>query len=103
MFLIHFSSSCFSCFFSASFLLWQFHSSINDNEDDGTVEFRKCIRVLSDKVSFISKHREELLEKCRNLDATIEQTRKELVEKKELVKTLYTKHQLGKQVDSCCF
>ncbi|CAN6915507.1 unnamed protein product [Brassica oleracea] len=74
-------------------------NSINDNEDDGTVEFRKCIRVLSDKVGFISKHREELLEKCRNLDATIEQTRKELVEKKELVKTLYTKHQLGKQAN----
>ncbi|KAF2531078.1 hypothetical protein F2Q70_00033344 [Brassica cretica] len=74
-------------------------NSINDGEDDGTVEFRKCIRVLADKVSFISKHREELLEKCRNLDATIEQTRKELVEKKELVKTLYTKHQLGKQAN----
>ncbi|KAF8097512.1 hypothetical protein N665_0286s0022 [Sinapis alba] len=74
-------------------------NSINDNEDDGTVEFRKCIPVLADKVSFLSKHREELLEKCRNLDATIEQTRKELVEKKELVKTLYTKHQLGKQAN----
>ncbi|CAH8355669.1 unnamed protein product [Eruca vesicaria subsp. sativa] len=74
-------------------------NSINDNEDDGTVEFRKCIRVLADKVSFLSKHREELLEKCRKLDATIEQTRKDLVEKKELVKTLYTKHQLGKQAN----
>ncbi|KAJ4899058.1 hypothetical protein Rs2_13009 [Raphanus sativus] len=74
-------------------------NSINDNEDDGTVEFRKCIRVLADKVSFLSKHREELLEKCRNLDVTIEQTRKDLVEKKELVKTLYTKHQLGKQAN----
>ncbi|CAN7119712.1 unnamed protein product [Brassica rapa subsp. narinosa] len=74
-------------------------NSINDGEDDGTVEFRKCIRVLADKVSFLSKHREELLEKCRNLDATIEQTRKDLGEKKELVKTLYTKHQLGKQAN----
>ncbi|KAG2239949.1 hypothetical protein Bca4012_015458 [Brassica carinata] len=74
-------------------------NSISDNEDDGIVEFRKCIRVLADKVSFLSKHREELLEKCGNLDATIEQTRKELVEKKELVKTLYTKHQLGKQAN----
>ncbi|KAJ0262969.1 Autophagy-related protein 11 [Hirschfeldia incana] len=74
-------------------------NSIKDNEDDGTVEFRKSIRVLADKVGFLSKHREELLEKCRNLDVTIEQTRKELVEKKELVKTLYTKHQLGKQAN----
>jgi hypothetical protein len=76
-------------------------NSVNENEDDGTTEFRKCIRVLADKVSFLSKHREELLEKCQNLEATSEQTRKDLEEKKELVKTLYTKHQLGKQVDSC--
>uniref|UniRef100_A0A1J3IC70 Autophagy-related protein 11 n=1 Tax=Noccaea caerulescens TaxID=107243 RepID=A0A1J3IC70_NOCCA len=74
-------------------------NSINDNEDDGTTEFRKCIRVLADKVSFLSKHREELLEKCHNLEATSEQTRKDLEEKKELVKTLYTKHQLGKQAN----
>lgn len=82
-----------------TFPTWEFHSSNNDNEDDGTAEFRKCIRVLAEKVSFLSKHREELLEKCRNLEATSEQTRKDLEEKKELVKTLYTKHQLGKQVD----
>ncbi|KAF8052528.1 hypothetical protein N665_1549s0015 [Sinapis alba] len=74
-------------------------NSINDNEDDGTVEFRKCIRVLADKVSFLSKNREELFEKCRNLEATSEQTIKDLKEKKELVKTLYTKHQLGKQAN----
>ena len=75
------------------------HSSINDNEDDGTVEFRKCIRVLADKVSYLSQNREELFEKCRNLEATSEQTIKDLKEKRELVKTLYTKHQLGKQVE----
>ncbi|KAG7545567.1 Autophagy-related protein 11 C-terminal [Arabidopsis suecica] len=74
-------------------------NSVNENEDDGTTEFRKCIRVLADKVSFLSKHREELLEKCQNLEATSEQTRKDLEEKKELVKTLYTKHQLGKQAN----
>ncbi|EOA15927.1 hypothetical protein CARUB_v10004021mg [Capsella rubella] len=74
-------------------------NSVNENEDDGTAEFRKCIRVLADKVSFLSKHREELLEKCQNLEATSEQTRKDLEEKKELVKTLYTKHQLGKQAN----
>ncbi|KAL0726610.1 hypothetical protein Bca4012_022703 [Brassica carinata] len=74
-------------------------NSINDNEDDGNVEFRKCIRVLADKVSFLSKNREELFEKCRNLEATSEQTIKDLKEKKELVKTLYTKHQLGKQAN----
>ncbi|XP_010438133.1 PREDICTED: autophagy-related protein 11-like [Camelina sativa] len=74
-------------------------NSVNENEDDGTAEFRKCIRVLADKVSFLSKHREELLEKCQNLEATSEQTRKDLEEKKEMVKTLYAKHQLGKQAN----
>ncbi|KAG5413085.1 hypothetical protein IGI04_000652 [Brassica rapa subsp. trilocularis] len=74
-------------------------NSINDNEDDGTVEFRKCIRVLADKVSYLSQNREELFEKCRNLESTSEETIKELKEKKELVKTLYTKHQLGKQAN----
>ncbi|XP_013628870.1 PREDICTED: uncharacterized protein LOC106335002 [Brassica oleracea var. oleracea] len=73
--------------------------SINDNEDVGTVEFRKCIRVLADKVSILSKHWEESFEKCRNLEATSDQARKDLGEKEELVKTLYTKHQLGKQAN----
>ncbi|KAF8073286.1 hypothetical protein N665_1122s0015 [Sinapis alba] len=72
-------------------------NSINDNEDVGTVEFRKCIRVLADKVGILSKHWEESFDKCRNLEATSDQTRKDLEEKEELVKTLYTKHQLGKQ------
>ncbi|XP_010526303.1 PREDICTED: autophagy-related protein 11-like [Tarenaya hassleriana] len=75
-------------------------NSIDENEDDdGTAEFRKCIRVLADKVSFLSRHREELLEKGRKLEAANEQLRKDLEEKKELVKTLYTKHQFGKQAN----
>lgn len=73
-------------------------SSINDNEDDGTLEFRKCIRVLADRVGFLSRHREELLDKYPKVEAANEQLRKELEEKKDLVKTLYTKHQLEKQV-----
>lgn len=73
-------------------------SSINDNEDDGTVEFRKCVRVLADRVGFLSRHREELLDKYPKVEAANEQLRKELEDKKDLVKTLYTKHQLEKQV-----
>lgn len=73
-------------------------SSINDNEDDGTVEFRKCIRVLADRVGFLSRHREELLDKYPKVEAANEQLRKELEDKKDLVKTLYKKHQLEKQV-----
>lgn len=81
-----------------SFSFLKIYSSINDNEDDGTAEFRKCIQVLADKVSFLSRHREELLGKDRKLESANEQLRKDFEEKKELVKTLYTKHQLGKQV-----
>lgn len=73
-------------------------SSANENEDDGTAEFRKCIRVLADRVGFLSRHREELLDKYRKAEVANEQLRKEMEEKKELVKTLYTKHQLEKQV-----
>ncbi|PQQ07571.1 autophagy-related protein 11 [Prunus yedoensis var. nudiflora] len=74
-------------------------NSINDNEDDGTVEFRKCIRVLADRVGFLSRHREELLDKYPKVEAANEQLRKELEDKKDLVKTLYTKHQHEKQAN----
>ncbi|XVF88116.1 hypothetical protein PTKIN_Ptkin19aG0024100 [Pterospermum kingtungense] len=73
-------------------------NSISDNEDDGTAEFRKCIWALVEKVGFLSRHGEELCEKYTNVKAVNEQLRKELEEKNELVKTLYTKHQLEKQV-----
>lgn len=72
-------------------------NSISDSEDDGSAEFRKCIRVLAEKVGFLSRHREELHEKYTNIEALTEQLKKELEEKNELVKTLYTKHQLEKQ------
>ncbi|KAK6236002.1 Autophagy-related protein 11 [Theobroma cacao] len=74
-------------------------NSISDSEDDGTAEFRKCIRVLAEKVGFLSRHREELHEKYTNIETVKEQLRKELEEKNELVKTLYTKHQLEKQAN----
>ena len=69
-------------------------SSMNDSEDDDTADFRRCIRVLAERVSYLSRRREEHLK----VEAAVEQLRKELDEKKELVKTLYTKHQLEKQV-----
>ncbi|KAM5554119.1 autophagy-related protein 11 [Rosa sericea] len=74
-------------------------NSINDNEDDVTLEFRKCIRVLADRVGFLSRHREELLDKYPKVEAANEQLRKELEEKKDLVKTWYTKHLLEKQAN----
>lgn len=74
-------------------------SSTNDRDDDDLAEFRKCIRVLADKVSSLSRHREELLEKYSRIEATNEQLRKELEEKTDQVKTYYNKHQLEKQAN----
>lgn len=80
-----------------------YFNSINDNEDEGTVEFRKFIQVLADRVDFLSRHREELFDEYSKLEAANEQLRKDLEDKKELVKTLYTKHQLEKQVNYYSF
>ncbi|RZC69749.1 hypothetical protein C5167_032887 [Papaver somniferum] len=74
-------------------------NSANDNEDEGTAEFRACIRVLADKVSFLSRHRAELMERCSRAEAAHGHLTKELEEKKELVKSLYSKHQLEKQAN----
>ncbi|KAM7252723.1 hypothetical protein ACFE04_008232 [Oxalis oulophora] len=74
-------------------------NSTNASEDDNITEFRKYIGVLADKVGFLSRHREELLGKCPKLEAANEQLRKELEEKKQLVKTLYMKHQIEKQAN----
>lgn len=49
----------------------------------------------------MSRHREELVDKYPKLEAANEQLRKELDEKKEMLKALYAKHQLEKQV--LCF
>jgi hypothetical protein len=78
-------------------------SSSNDKDDEGAAEFQKCISVLADKVGlFVSTHRAELLDKYPKLEAANEQLGKELEEKKELVVTLYKKHQLEKQVFLTC-
>ncbi|KAL9667506.1 hypothetical protein QQ045_001867 [Rhodiola kirilowii] len=75
-------------------------NSAHDNEDDGTLEnFRQCIHVLAEKIGFLVRHRAELVEKMPKVEAANEQLRIELDEKKELIKTLYTKHQLEKQAN----
>ena len=74
-------------------------SSIHDNEDDGIVEFRQCIRTLADKVGILSRQRAELFDRSSKFEAGNKLLMKELEEKKELVKTLYTKHQIDKQVN----
>ncbi|KAL6012202.1 hypothetical protein ACLOJK_002680 [Asimina triloba] len=74
-------------------------SSHNDNEDDGTAEFRACIRVLADKVGLLSRHRAELLDRCTRSEGEKNLLMKEIEDKKELVKSLYAKHQLEKQAN----
>ncbi|XP_043706012.1 autophagy-related protein 11-like [Telopea speciosissima] len=74
-------------------------NSVTDNEDDFTAEFRTCIRVLADKVGFLSRHRAELLDSCSRAEVAHGHLTKELEEKKELVKSLYAKHQLEKQAN----
>ncbi|KAL0404279.1 UNVERIFIED_CONTAM: Autophagy-related protein 11 [Sesamum radiatum] len=73
--------------------------SSNENEDDSTAEFRECVRVLADKVSVLSRQRAELLDRYSKAEAANEQLSRELAEKKELVNTLYMKHQLEKQAN----
>ncbi|KAL0359892.1 UNVERIFIED_CONTAM: Autophagy-related protein 11 [Sesamum angustifolium] len=73
--------------------------SSNENEDDSTAEFRECVRVLADKFSVLSRQRAELLDRYSKAEAANEQLSKELTEKKELVNTLYMKHQLEKQAN----
>ncbi|CAL5328293.1 unnamed protein product [Camellia sinensis] len=77
--------------------VWE--GSVNDSEDDGTAEFRECIRVFADKVGVLSRHRAEVLERYSKAEATNEQLKKELEEKKELVSALYIKHQHEKQAN----
>ncbi|KAF5193449.1 Autophagy-related protein [Thalictrum thalictroides] len=74
-------------------------NSVSDTDEDGTAEFRACIRVLAERVSFLTRHRSELLERCSRAEVAHEQLTKELEEKKELAKNLYTKHQLEKQAN----
>ncbi|KAJ6923618.1 autophagy-related protein 11-like [Populus alba x Populus x berolinensis] len=74
--------------FGASFIVISYRVSSNDNDDEGAAEFQKCISVLA-----------ELLDKYPKLEAANEQLGKELEEKKELVVTLYKKHQLEKQAN----
>ncbi|VFQ61293.1 unnamed protein product [Cuscuta campestris] len=72
-------------------------NSINEKEEDSTAEFRECVRVLAEKVGALSKSRSELQERCSNAEASNKLLMAECEEKKELVNTLYKKHQLEKQ------
>jgi hypothetical protein len=93
------SSTGVSAFAESLRLLAQYMNNItSENDDDGIAEFHECIKGLSDKVTILSRHRAELLERYSKAEAANSQISKELEEKKELVNTLYIKHQHEKQV-----
>ncbi|KAL1548922.1 autophagy-related protein 11-like isoform X1 [Salvia divinorum] len=71
----------------------------SENDDDGTAEFRDCMRVLADKVGALSRQRAEVFDRHSKIEAVCEKLTKELEEKKELVNSLYMKHQLEKQAN----
>ncbi|XP_022946194.1 autophagy-related protein 11-like isoform X1 [Cucurbita moschata] len=70
-------------------------NSGSDNENDGTNEFRQCIWAIAERVGILVEQHD----KYAKLEASHEQLVKELEETKELVKTLYAKHQLEKQAN----
>lgn len=74
-------------------------STIDENEDDGTVEFRACIRVLAEKVGYLAQQRMELLERCTRSEAAQGHLSKELESKTELIKNLYAKHKMERLVN----
>lgn len=74
-------------------------NSTNASEDDGVAEYRECIRVLADKVGTLARNRAELIDRYQELDASNEQLKKELEEKKAMVNTLCAKLQHEKQVN----
>ncbi|KAJ8500054.1 hypothetical protein OPV22_010606 [Ensete ventricosum] len=72
-------------------------SSLSEDEDDFTRDFQACIKVLADKVTFLSRHRSDLSDRCSKAEVARVNLVRELEEKNELLKSLYNKHQLEKQ------
>jgi autophagy-related protein 11 len=69
----------------------------SSKKDEGD-EFQQCIKVLSDKVGFISRQSTDLLQRCSQMETTHSHLVRELEEKEELICNLYAKLQLEKQV-----
>ncbi|KAJ3679193.1 hypothetical protein LUZ60_017204 [Juncus effusus] len=71
--------------------------AIAAKKDDGE-EFQQCIKVLSDKVGFMSHQSAELAERCSRMETAHGHLVRELEEKRDLIRNLYSKLQLEKQV-----
>jgi len=73
-------------------------SSVKKDEADTTVQFQQCIKILAEKVAFLTRQSAEMLERYSTVQAAHGAIAKDLDEKKELIKNLYNKLQLEKQV-----
>jgi len=73
-------------------------SSVKKDEADTTVQFQQCIKILADKVYLLTRQSAELQERYSAMQAVHGGITKGLDEKKELIKNLYNKLQLEKQV-----
>uniref|UniRef100_A0ACD5YI21 Uncharacterized protein n=1 Tax=Avena sativa TaxID=4498 RepID=A0ACD5YI21_AVESA len=72
-------------------------SSVKKDEADSTIQFQQCIKILADKVSYLSRQSDELLERYSRVEAAHGTLVRELEEKKTLINNLYSKLQLEKQ------
>lgn len=72
-------------------------SSVKKDEAESTIQFQHCIKILADKVCFLSRQSSELLERYSRVEAAHGILVRELEEKKELISNLYSKVQLEKQ------
>ncbi|KAL5207671.1 hypothetical protein ABZP36_032106 [Zizania latifolia] len=71
-------------------------TSVKKDEGDPTIQFQQCIKILADKVGFLSRQSSELLERYSRIEAAHRTLGREL-EEKESIKNLYSKLQLEKQ------
>ncbi|GAB2291534.1 hypothetical protein Dimus_025787 [Dionaea muscipula] len=74
-------------------------NSVNDNEDNGSAEFRACIKVLADKVGTLSRQRAELHDKYTKAEGANMLLKKKLEESDKEVQSWYNKQQLEKQAN----
>ncbi|KAF8691275.1 hypothetical protein HU200_040400 [Digitaria exilis] len=72
-------------------------SSAKKDEADATVQFQQCIKILAEKVTFLTRQSAELLDRYSAVQAAHGAIAKDLDDKKELIKNLYNKLQLEKQ------
>ncbi|WVZ77632.1 hypothetical protein U9M48_025478 [Paspalum notatum var. saurae] len=72
-------------------------SSVKKDESDTTLQFQQCIKILADKVTMLTRQSAELVERYLAMQAAHGAISKDLDEKKELIKNIYSKLQLEKQ------